>query len=77
MNWHMHTREIVLWRSYVHVLEPWDLLHFAIITVLAMFELRQHEALRSLQGLDPMDDSADSEHHNAQYSANCFRASSA
>ncbi len=42
------------------------------LTVLSMLELRQHEALRRLQGLDPLDDS-----EHAQYMANCFRASSA
>jgi hypothetical protein len=31
MRLHIHTRDKVLWRSYVHVLEPWDLLHFAIL----------------------------------------------
>jgi hypothetical protein len=42
------------------------------LTVLAMLELRQHEALHSLQGLDPLDDS-----ERAQYRENFFRASSA
>ena len=40
--------------------------------VLAMLELRQHEALRNLQGMDPLDDS-----ERAQYRASCFRSSSA
>jgi hypothetical protein len=42
------------------------------LTVLAMLELRQHEAPCSLQGLDPLDDS-----DSAQYRATYFRASSA
>jgi hypothetical protein len=45
------------------------------LSVLAIFELRQHEAipiLRNQQGLDPLDDSG-----RDQYRANCFRASSA
>jgi hypothetical protein len=42
------------------------------LTMLAMLELRQHEALRRLQGMGPLDDS-----ERAQYRANCFRASSA
>ena len=40
--------------------------------VLAMLELRQHEALRHAQGLDPLDDS-----ERAQFRANCYRSSSA
>jgi hypothetical protein len=40
--------------------------------VLAMQELRQHEALRHAQGLDPLDDS-----ERAQFQANCYRSSSA
>ena len=40
--------------------------------VLAMLELRQHEALRNLQGMDPLDGS-----ERAQYRASCFRSSSA
>ena len=39
---------------------------------LAMLELRQHETLRNLQGLDPLLDS-----ERAQYRAGCFRSSSA
>ncbi len=42
------------------------------LTVSAMLELRQHEALRCLQGMDPLDDSK-----CAQYRANYFRAGSA
>ncbi len=42
------------------------------LTVLAMLELLQHEAVRSLQGLDPLDVSK-----RAQYRASCFRSSSA
>jgi hypothetical protein len=40
--------------------------------VLAMLEMRQHEALRSLQGLHPLDAS-----ERAQHKANRFRAASA
>ncbi len=40
--------------------------------VLAMLELRQHEALQNAQGLDPLDDS-----EQAQFRANCYRSSSA
>jgi hypothetical protein len=40
--------------------------------VLAMLKLRQHEAIRNQQGLNPLDDSG-----RAQYWANCLRASSA
>jgi hypothetical protein len=39
---------------------------------LAMLEIRQHEALRNAQGLDPLDDS-----ERAQFRANCYRSSSA
>jgi hypothetical protein len=42
------------------------------LSMLAMLELRQHEALRDKQGLDPLDDS-----ERAQYRATCFRSSSA
>jgi hypothetical protein len=42
------------------------------LTVLALSELRQHEALRPLQSMDPLDDS-----ERAQYRANHFWASSA
>jgi hypothetical protein len=74
-----HKRDTVLWHSYVHVLEPWDLLHFDILLCssgLAMLELRQHDpkALLRLQGMDPLDDS---EHAQYLRLANCFRASSA
>jgi hypothetical protein len=44
------------------------------LSVLAMLELRQHEALRRLQGMDPLDDS---ERAPSQNRANCFRSSSA
>jgi hypothetical protein len=40
--------------------------------VLAMLELRQHEALQNAQGLDPLDDS-----EQAQFQAICYRSSSA
>ena len=39
---------------------------------LAMLELRQHEALRQKQGLDPLIES-----ERAQYRANCYRSSTA
>jgi hypothetical protein len=39
---------------------------------MAMLELRQHEALHSLQGMDPFDDS-----ELAQKRASCLRSSSA
>jgi hypothetical protein len=42
------------------------------LAALAMLELRQHQAVRSLQGMDPLDDS-----EKAQYRASCFRSSSA
>ena len=40
--------------------------------VLAMLELRQHEALRQRQGMDPLDD-----RERAQFRATCYRSSSA
>jgi hypothetical protein len=40
--------------------------------VLAMLELRQHEALRNVQGMDPLND-----RERAQLRANCYRSSSA
>ena len=42
------------------------------LAALATLELRQHEAVRSLQGLDHLDPS-----ERAQYRASCFRSSSA
>ena len=39
---------------------------------MSILELRQHETLRNLQGLDPLTDS-----ERAQYRAGCFRPSSA
>jgi hypothetical protein len=42
------------------------------LSVLAMLELRQYEALRNQQGLDPLDES-----ERAQYRARCFKSSSA
>jgi hypothetical protein len=60
---------VVFIRSCFLALEPSAIRYQSVLEIL---ELRQHERLRTQQGLDPSDDS-----ERVQYRVNCFRSSSA
>ncbi len=55
MKYKMHKLDTALWFSYALALVHWDHPLSAIFWVLVILEL--HEALRHVQGKDPLDDS--------------------